>query len=157
MYRFRVHAPLEAVVRFHRQSSSLIAITPPPVVMHIHHAPEYLNEGDEIDFTLRIGPLPIRWQARIEAISPIGFTDRQLTGPFADWVHRHRFVLVTVDETEVIDEVNIRLRWHPLWGPVGLFLILGLPLLFAYRSRKTRRLLERPSSIIVEGFQRWKQ
>jgi hypothetical protein len=44
--------------------------------------------------------------------------------------------------TEVVDEVEAKLKRHPLWGPVGLAMWLGLPLLFAYRGWKTRRLLE---------------
>ena len=51
---------------------------------------------------------------------------------------------VAVDEytTDVLDEITTRLRPHLLWWPVGLGMQLGLPVLFAFRAWKTRRLLQ---------------
>lgn len=141
-HQFRVKSPLEKVVEFHSQSASMAAITPPPIIVKVHHAPAVLAEGDEMEFTMWFGPLPLRWLARIEAVSPEGFTDRQLRGPFAEWVHRHQFVIVDDHTTEVKDEINLRLRSHPFWWMVGLGMWLGLPLLFAYREWKTKRILE---------------
>jgi len=81
-HRFRVDAPLSEVLEFHSLSSSMGAITPPPIVARIHRAPAVLGEGDEMEFTLWVGPLPVRWLAHIEQVSGEGFTDRQLRGPF---------------------------------------------------------------------------
>jgi ligand-binding SRPBCC domain-containing protein len=140
-HRFVVDAPLAAVADFHAQSASMGAITPPPIVVRVHNAPARLEEGDEMDFTMWLGPLPVRWLARIEDVSPTGFTDRQLRGPFQRWVHRHTFVPVDEANTAVVDEVDFSLRTHPWWGLIGLGMWLGLPLLFAYRGWKTRRLI----------------
>ena len=95
-----------------------------------------------MDFTLWLGPLPLRWLARIENVSPNGFTDRQLRGPFAGWVHRHTFVSVDEQTTAVIDEITLCLRSHPLWWLVGIGMQNRFPVLFAYRGWKTRRMLE---------------
>jgi ligand-binding SRPBCC domain-containing protein len=138
---FRVRAPLARVAGFHRRAASMAAITPPPILVRIHHSPVELAEGDEMDFTMWLGPLPVRWRARIEAISPTGFTDRQLHGPFAEWVHRHTFTRVDDGTTEVVDEITLRLKRHPFWGLVGLGMRAGLPILFAFRTWQTRRLL----------------
>jgi ligand-binding SRPBCC domain-containing protein len=119
------------------------AITPPPVVAQIHQAPTHLQEGDEMDFTLWLGPLPIRWLARIEDVGQHGFVDRQLRGPFQQWRHHHRFVPIDPTTTEVIDEIEAKLQKHPWWGLVGLGMWLNLPILFAYRGWKTKRLLEK--------------
>lgn len=108
-----------------------------------------------MDFILRLGPLPIHWQARIEGVSPTGFSDRQLAGPFAHWVHSHKFVPLTASETEVVDEIDLALKRHPLWGPVGLLIALGLPLLFAYRGWKTRRLVNNSPFTAAGGPQTW--
>ena len=62
-HRFKVKAPHDEVVRFHSLSSSMGAITPPPVIAQMHHAPDVLQEGDEMDFTLWLGPLPVHWLA----------------------------------------------------------------------------------------------
>lgn len=141
-HTFRVQAPQAEVAAFHAAASSLGAITPPLLPMQLHHAPERLGQGDEMSFTLWMGPLPVRWLARVEEASPGGFVDRQVAGPFGAWTHRHRFLAVDEATTEVVDEVEARLKAHPLWGAVGLAMWLGLPLLFAYRGWKTRRLLE---------------
>ncbi len=139
---FEVQAPLAEVADFHTSASSLKAITPPLIPMQLHHAPEQMVSGDEMAFTMWMGPLPVRWEARVEDASPAGFLDRQLRGPFASWIHRHRFLELDEGSTEVVDEVEARLKPHLLWGPAGLAMWVGLPLLFAYRARKTRRLLE---------------
>lgn len=144
--RFEVAAPLAAVEAFHAGPAGLVALTPPPLIFRFAAPPpDPLRPGDELAFTLWAGPLPVRWRARIEALDGPGFQDRQLAGPFDSWVHRHRFRALGDPETgptEVDDEIEARLRRHPLWGPVGLKMWLGLPGLFAYRRWKTRRLLE---------------
>lgn len=141
-HRFQVHAPLARVVEFHSRAASMAAITPPLMIVRLHHAPPILAEGDEMDFTLRLGPFPIRWLARIEAVSPAGFTDRQLRGPFAAWAHRHIFTGLDDQTTEVVDEITLHLSPHPVWWLVGIGMRVGLPFLFSYRAWKTRRILE---------------
>ncbi len=142
-HRFVVKAPLAVVADFHRRSASMGAITPPPIRVRIHVAPETLQEGDRMDFTLWLGPLPIRWVAQIEQTTPNSFVDRQLSGPFATWVHRHTFTAVDDETTAVIDEVDATLHPNAFWKLIGVGMWLGLPLLFAYRGWKTRRILEK--------------
>lgn len=141
-HRFTVKAPLFLVADFHRRSNSMGAITPPPIRVRIHSAPKTLREGDRMDFTLGLGPVPVRWVAQIEQVTSHGFVDRQLEGPFATWVHRHTFVTIDEETTAVIDEVDATLHPNPFWKLVGLGMWLGLPILFAYRGWKTRRILE---------------
>lgn len=143
--RFRVHATVEAVASFHSRSASMAAITPPPIFVQIHDAPAQLAEGDQMDFTLWMGPLPLHWVAQFEDVTPHGFVDRQVRGPMRLWRHRHSFIPVDERATDVLDDVELEIRPHPLWGPVGLGMALGLPVLFAYRAWRTRQLLEHAS------------
>jgi len=140
-HQFTVKASVATVADFHVRSSSMAAITPPPIVVQIHEAPSRLAEGDKMDFTLWLGPLPIRWVARIEAVSETGFDDRQLDGPFEQWVHRHRYQPIAEGVTHISDEIQFSLKKHPWWGIIGLVMGLNLPLLFTYRGWKTRQLL----------------
>jgi len=140
-HQFRVNASLARVAEFHNCSASMAEITPPPIIARVHNAPAVLAEGDEMSFTLWLGPLPIHWLARIENVSPSGFTDRQLRGPFSEWVHRHTYKAVNDQVTDVIDEITLKTRFHPIWGLVGIGMRLGLPILFAYRAWKTKRIL----------------
>jgi ligand-binding SRPBCC domain-containing protein len=141
-HRFRVDAPQQVVAEFHRRATTLKAITPPPIFMQFHTPPpDPLGEGDSFTFTMWIGPLPFKWGSRIEEVSTEGFGDVQTQGAFAQWRHRHNFVRIDDQTTEVFDQVEARLRPHPVLGPVGLAMWLGLPILFAYRAWRTRKLL----------------
>jgi ligand-binding SRPBCC domain-containing protein len=139
-HRFRVRASQEQVAAFHATPRSLKAITLTP--MTIHRAPDVFTDGDEIEFTLWLGPVPVRWHGAVEDISVEGFTDTQVAGPFRSWRHRHTFVRVSSAETEVHDVVEAHLRPHIVWGPAALLIWIGLPALFAFRGWRTRRRLE---------------
>lgn len=141
---FKVRAPLSSVRDFHSRPAALAALTPPLMSFRLESSPPVLASGDSMTFRIGLGPLRLRWTARIEDAGPQGFTDRQLAGPFAEWVHRHTFEPNPSGGTRLIDSIQARLRLHLLWGPVGLAMWLGLPLLFAFRALKTRRLLEAP-------------
>jgi ligand-binding SRPBCC domain-containing protein len=144
-HRFRVAAPLSDVRAFHARSAGMGELTPPPAIVRVHEAPELLGEGDTMRFTIWLGPVPVRWLARIEQVDDHGFVDRQLEGPFDSWVHTHRFEPDAADEaaTWVIDRVEAQPSRHPLWGPVAWSMWLTLPLLFRFRAWQTRRLLAR--------------
>lgn len=138
-HAFRVAAPLEAVAAFHRDPRALKWLSPPPIVMRFHNM-EPMAEGSITEFTMWAGLLPIRWRARHSGVDPLrGFVDEQVSGPYRRWVHRHVFSRLDEHTTEVKDEIDASLRPHVLWGPVGLTMWVSLPLLFAYRSRQTRR------------------
>lgn len=153
---FEVAAPCQRVADFHRRAASLKAITPPLLPMRfLEEPPAELAPGDEVAFRTWVGPVPVRWRAVIEALEgeldgaggepAEGFQDRMLEGPFDHWLHRHRFTSLDARAgggTRVHDRIEARLRRHLFWGPVGLKMWLGLPLLFAYRRAATRRLLE---------------
>lgn len=119
----------------------MAAITPPPVRVLMHRAPSRLRCGDEVAFTLRVGPFRVPWRARIEDVDDGGFTDRQVEGPFAEWVHHHVFRDLGDDTTEVVDVVTYRPHPGPARAAIGLATAVGLRPLFAFRAWRTRRLL----------------
>jgi len=118
------------------------AITPPPIRVEMHRAPAALSSGSEMEFTLKFGPFRIPWLAQIDNVSSSGFTDRQVRGPFAEWIHNHTFVAVDEQTTKVVDEIHLRLRSEPVWWLVGIVMQLSLPVLFAFRGWKTKRILQ---------------
>jgi ligand-binding SRPBCC domain-containing protein len=143
-HSFTVAARIQAVAEFHAASTSMADITPPPIIVKIRQAPARLAEDDEMEFTMWLGPAPVHWLARIEHVSPVGFTDRQVRGPFKCWQHRHSFIAIDENTTRVDDEVTYSIRRHPWWGLEGLGMALGLPVLFAFRGWKTKKLLNGP-------------
>lgn len=140
-HSFEVRAPQTAVAQFHSDPSSMGAITPPPVIVQMHSAPAQLSEGATMEFTLWVGPLPLRWLACIEQVTPVSFVDRQLRGPFAAWRHLHTYVATSPERTLVLDQVEVQLSRNWWWKLVGLGMVLSLPILFGYRGWKTRRIL----------------
>lgn len=92
----------------------------------------------------------ITWVARIEERSETGFVDNLVSGPFAQWRHRHSFHLLSASEknasanpekrplTEVRDEITASFSLAPTMRALGLLMWLGLPILFTYRALITK-------------------
>lgn len=143
-YAFTVRAPVEAVARFHHDARALRRLSPPPMFVQLHRV-EPLAEGSVAEFTLWLGPLPLRWRAIHSDVHALhGFTDTQASGPLKRWRHTHRFE--PVDETTTrVTEYIVYEHQDGVWGFVTrlLFAPPGLRFLFAYRSWVTRRALEK--------------
>lgn len=136
---FVVHAPLERVAEFHKDTRALKWLNPPPILVQFQHV-EPLAEGSIAEFTLWLGPLPIRWKARHDNVDPErGFSDLQVTGPFQYWKHRHDFTPIDNFSTRVTDTIQADHGSHLFWGLLSRFMWLNLPLLFTYRAWQTRR------------------
>ncbi len=112
-------------------------LTPPPLIVQFHHV-DPLEEGSIADFTMWMGPIPVRWTAIHSQVTSHGFTDKQTRGPFRAWEHRHHFQELDDGRTEVVDEIKAELG-----GLISRFMWLTLPLLFAYRGWRTRRICQR--------------
>lgn len=137
-HTFTVNASLDAVADFHRSTAALRQLSPPPMIVQFHQI-EPMADGSVSDFTMWLGPLPIRWVAVHSDVTPRhGFVDSQQRGPFRSWVHRHTFREIDANRIEVVDEVSAEPG-----NPISWFMWLNLPILFAFRGWKTRRVLER--------------
>jgi ligand-binding SRPBCC domain-containing protein len=142
---FTVKAPLEAVVKFHRDTRALKKLSPPPMVVQLHRV-DPMAEGSVSEFTMWLGPIPIRWHAIHSQVGPTGFIDTQKQGPLAFWQHTHHFQTLEDGQTRVQDRVEY--QHHP--GIQGLFTRVlfskvGLIALFTYRKWATRRALKEKS------------
>jgi ligand-binding SRPBCC domain-containing protein len=142
-YKFTVDASLEAVRDFHRDTSALKRLTPPPTIVQMHEI-EPMGEGSVSRFTLWIGPLPLRWKAVHRGVSERGFTDVQAEGPAQKWEHTHTFVSLTPDVTEIQEHIQYEHK-NGFWGIVTrlLFARPNLYLMFTFRKHATRWYLRR--------------
>lgn len=137
-HRTRVRASISRVAAFHHDTRVLKQLSPPPVIVQLHEF-EPLAENSRADFTLWLGPFPVRWVALHSAVEPLrGFTDTQIAGPFKSWVHRHSFEKIDEYTTDVVDEIQAEPG-----GFVSHFMWLNLPFMFAYRGWVTRRVCEK--------------
>lgn len=140
---FTVDAPLSAVAEFHKDSSALKALTPPPIIPQLRRM-DPLGERSITAFTLWMGPLPVNWVAKHSDVDPMaGFTDEQIEGPFNRWVHRHGFEAIDESTSRVTDRIEVELGTHWFWGLISRMMWLGVPMMFFYRKLQTQRIVQR--------------
>jgi ligand-binding SRPBCC domain-containing protein len=141
-YQFTVSASLAAVRDFHRDTSALKQLTPPPTIVQLHLI-EPLAEGSVSRFTLWVGPLPLRWKAVHRDVSAEGFTDIQAEGPAKKWEHTHTFAALEENLTQINEHVEYE-HANGFWGLVTrvLFAKPNLRVMFGYRKFVTQRQLQ---------------
>lgn len=144
-FKFTVNANVTAVANFHRDTSALKMLTPPPTIVQLHEIQPLAN-GSVSKFTLWVGPLPLRWTAVHRDCTDRGFTDVQQSGPAKKWEHTHSFVPISGSVTEIQEHVEYEHK-PGLWGLITrlLFAKPNLWVMFMYRRWVTRRAL-RPKS-----------
>ncbi len=142
-FRFTVPAPLDAVAAFHFEPGILKILTPPLMIMQVHHF-EPLADGSIAEFTMWMGPIPVYWKAVHSDVTPTGFTDTQVQGPMKTWRHTHRFRAIDDNLTEVHDHIEYEHfgGLKGIWSRL-LFPTPGLLTLFAIRRWITRREVRR--------------
>ena len=138
-YRFTVNAAFEAVSAFHFQTGILKALTPPLMIMQVHRFDPLAN-GSIGEFTMWMGPIPVRWVAEHSDVSPNGFVDTQTSGPMKYWRHTHRLNVVSPQVTEVHEHIEFEhySGLRGVWSRI-LFPRIALIILFTYRRWATRR------------------
>ncbi|MEZ4382378.1 MAG: TIGR01777 family oxidoreductase [Nannocystaceae bacterium] len=79
-----IDAPLAEVFDFFRRAENLGVMTPSSMVFDIKTpTPIAVEEGTTIDYTIRLGPVPMGWKTNIERWEPgASFVDVQVRGPY---------------------------------------------------------------------------
>jgi ligand-binding SRPBCC domain-containing protein len=140
----RIAAPPATVFAFHESPGALLRLTPPWESVEVETGGGSIRPGSRVVLKTWLGPMPLRWVAEHTAYEPGRmFADRQISGPFASWVHRHLFVDDGAGGTILRDEVD----YEPPLGWLGRrfgghFLEEKLKQLFDYRHETTRRIVE---------------
>jgi len=141
----RIRAAPEVVFRFHESPDALTRLIPPWESMAVAESAGSLAPGSKVVLEGRIlGIVPVRWVAiHTEYEPPHFFADRQESGPFAWWYHRHVFRADGPEATILRDEIEYQapLGWIGRW--LGGWLIRrNLERMFTYRHDTTRRMIE---------------
>lgn len=89
-----IQACARDVFAWHQTPNALRTLIPPWEKVTVEQAPVSLADGALAVLVLRVGPFKLRWVARHRDFIDRGeqggeFTDEQVSGPFASWVHRH--------------------------------------------------------------------
>jgi ligand-binding SRPBCC domain-containing protein len=137
-----IDAPVAEVFCYHEREDALSLLTPafPPVRLISRTAG--ILPGSRVE--LRVGPF--RWVALHTAYQKDRlFTDEQIQGPFAQWVHRHEFADAH-GKTLLTDRVEYRLPGGALINLLFAWIVkLGLNRMFSQRHRVTVQELQKPS------------
>lgn len=132
------------VFDFFADAGNLERITPTELRFHIFTPlPVDLREGALIEYRLRIYGIPINWRTEISLWNPpFEFIDRELKGPYKQWIHRHTFVEMDENKTLIRDEVKYRLPFEPLGELFHWFIRAKLDHIFDFRERAVREIFE---------------
>ena len=139
-----IDAPPDVVFEFHNSRDALTLLIPPWETMNVVESSGSLLPGSRVVLRGGMGPIPLEWIAiHTEFDRPHLFADRQESGPFAYWYHRHRFFDAGQGATVLRDEVEyaLPLGLIGLWAG-GWFIRRKLDAMFAYRHQTTRQLIE---------------
>lgn len=135
--------PLERVFDFFSDAGNLEAITPPELRFEIlTPRPIAMHADTRIEYRLHLYGVPFRWRTRISVWEPgRRFVDEQESGPFAVWIHEHRFEAVAPNRTRIRDEVRYALPLEPVGRLAHPLVRAKLDHIFAYREARVRALL----------------
>lgn len=141
----RVAASLPEVFEFFSDPANLGRITPPAMGFRILSAPfRPLQEGDTIDYSIRVNGIPVKWRTRITMWRQNeAFADLQERGPYRYWLHTHSFREVA-GGVEMSDHVEYELPLGALGRLLaGWFVKRQLKQIFDYRERVIGELFNR--------------
>jgi ligand-binding SRPBCC domain-containing protein len=142
----RVGVPRGELFPFFADAGNLARLTPPELGFDIlTPQPIAMRAGTLIDYRIRLWGIPMSWRTEITTWKPpIEFIDTQLQGPYAEWVHRHRFIAVTEDSTLVEDYVQFQLPMGRLGAIAAPIVRRQLRRIFDYRRGAIARLNHGP-------------
>lgn len=135
--------PIKTIFDFFADAANLERITPPELKFHIiTEQPIQIEKGTLIDYSLKMRGFPVKWRTEISVWEPPHkFVDRQLRGPYKQWIHTHSFTEIDAGKTLIEDEVRYRLPLEPL-GDIAHFLVRReLDYIFDYRQKAVAEIL----------------
>jgi uncharacterized protein (TIGR01777 family) len=163
VFALRSSMPVSAedLFAWHARPGAFARLAPPWESIRLIGEHPGLVNGAEVEMRLRRGPLRLTWVARHRAVVPgHGFVDEQVRGPFARWIHAHRFLPEGDDSSTLEDTVNYVLPFGAVGDLVGGRSVRrSLERTFAFRHRRTLEdltrhrdaRLERPLRVAVTG------
>lgn len=135
-------ASAETMFAFHSDPRNIVHVMPPTLKLVSLQTDGPAQEGSLIEFHCRDwGFIPMRWKCRWHTVQPPSvLVDEMLEGPFAQFVHEHRFEPLAEGGCVMHDTITYafgRSWWGKLISETAVRLYLKL--LFTYRHHRTRQ------------------
>src|SRR5262249_6580748 len=143
--RAAIDVPAAEAFRWHARPGAFLRLTPPWMRVAVIDARGGIETGARL--VLRVGtpPLAVPWVA-VHPGTEEGhrFFDVQESGPFAHWVHEHRFEAKDPGRSDVVDRVDYTIPFGTAGEiALGAFVRRRLERVFRYRGRITAEDLAR--------------
>jgi hypothetical protein len=137
----RLAASAEVMFAFHSDPRNIVHVMPPTLKLVSLQTDVPGQEGSLIEFHCRdLGFIPMRWKCRWHTVQPPSvLVDEMLEGPFAQFVHEHRFEPLAEGGCVMHDTITYvfgRSWWGKLISETAVRFYLTL--LFTYRHHRTR-------------------
>jgi uncharacterized protein (TIGR01777 family) len=133
-------APVGELFAWHERPGALERLTPPWSPVAVLAREGGIRDGGRVVLGIPVvGPLRARWVAvHRDYVAGERFRDEQVSGPFARWVHTHRFAADGPDASILEDSIEWALPGGALGAAVGGRAVERLlDRLFAWRHRTT--------------------
>jgi ligand-binding SRPBCC domain-containing protein len=141
-----LESPLFETFEIFRDAANLETLTPPELRFEIRTPlPIQMKVGARIEYRIRLFGIPFSWLTEITSWEPgVRFVDEQISGPFAVWIHEHRFEALGDSSTRIRDEVQYTLPFEPIGRIAHPLVRSRLNRIFDYRERRVREILGCP-------------
>ena len=148
-----IAVPASRLYEYHAAAGAFARLTPPWETAELIEEIPALQNGARAEIQVRTGPVRRTWVAEhLECEPGQGFTDVQISGPFASWVHRHEIADLGDGRSRLTDRIDYRLPGGPAGQLLaGRFVKGKLQKMFRYRHKVTRQDLERAPDLPAEG------
>jgi ligand-binding SRPBCC domain-containing protein len=142
-YSVELPLPQTIVFDFFTDVANLQRMTPPELNFSIlTPLPVEMKKGAQIDFRLSLFGVFFGWKSEISVWEPPHmFVDRQVEGPYAEWIHRHIFRTSGEGKTVMDDEITYSLPSQPLGELAYPLVRKQLEKIFTYRRDAILKIL----------------
>jgi len=157
----RINAPAEEVFKWHARPGAIQRLSPPWDPLKVLIPSNGIEKGSEVLLEMKAGPFPFKWHAKhTDYRENSFFEDRQVKGPFREWIHSHRFEPVGGDSCLLEDHIEYKLPFHFISGFFSEKRIQKkLERIFTYRHQITQRDIslhlqrktKKPMTILISG------
>ena len=131
--------PVETLFAWHERPGAFLRLSPPWDAPRILEQVGGIRDGARVTLQVQAGPIPTRWRlTHRDYRQNAQFVDELLEGPFAHWVHTHRFIANGPQQSTLDDEIQYALPLGALGDAVAYrFAEATLDRVFRYRHAVT--------------------